>query len=1050
MRKLFSRSGLGRSRGTALVITLALVVLLAVVIVAFLARSMMNRQIEASGASRINADLLALSSLEAVVGDLRQEMLAGSTAATVGGITVMYPATRAAVLPWRKLAVASMETDTNFANLFKQSLAGVAFFPSAAPYGQNGATPLIQGASSVTTATASANGRIIGANRWNAPNLLSGGGFSSSNGLPAWIYVSRAGILPSQTWSSTWADSSETNDACVVGRFAYNVYFTGGLLDANVAGAPALGFSTAEIQTLKRSLAGIDLTNIPGITAQGVANLVAWRNAASAASKSAFLNYATNVGPRAGFIQPATGDHVFTSRQDLITYVTQQGGTDITTNALPFLTHFTRSLNVPSVSPATVTTTNVFAANVRFPATLPTGSTLTHYWLDGTTSSTPVKANEQFLRNRFPLSRLAWLGMDGPASGVTDDMIQKCFGLKWNPGLHAWDYVGPAGTAVQSKVETLGEVAAEVVPREPNFFELLQAAILQGSLGKTAGDPAVANHDTMCRTADIDVDMTLQVIRIGANIIDQYDADSYPTLIRYQSLSTLETYAGVENLPYINRVFDTAYRPNTPADPKRKMLGAWYEFEIWNPHQSATFVPAKLRIVGSGVSCLFSTVVVGSSTTTQNSAQRDLSTDYVAFDNAAFVNPTLLSQANSTCANPPAEITPLTISGLLAGIDNLPDKDLTGVPTDPDVTSSGALPQNFVSFQLQYQLPNNGPFVTYQTVRNLDQSMRSGASANYTTTGTNRSYIFKSDPRNVRFGAGKGDARAPGLTMRAILTPPVNDPADGRFCTMGYIASPGWTLMAGSSTPTAKVYMAALANNSAANLGNYKSPDGVLRLADAGLVPTLNPFATDPLSVSARPVMLNHAFNSVADMGYAFRDEPWKTLDFFTANSADAVLLDYFCVDDAPSLTAGKINPNTAHPEILKGLLSGAVYSEASNTTVPPAQITAWSAAATTMSAANQLRDLSDLVTQLASTDTNNYSFLKIERESCVRAMAPVSDTRTWNVLIDLVAQTGRFGKAVTSADRFTVEGEQHYWLHLAIDRYTGKVIAQQYEVVQE
>ena len=30
-------------------------------------------------------------------------------------------------------------------------------------------------------------------------------------------------------------------------------------------------------------------------------------------------------------------------------------------------------------------------------------------------------------------------------------------------------------------------------------------------------------------------------------------------------------------------------------------------------------------------------------------------------------------------------------------------------------------------------------------------------------------------------------------------------------------------------------------------------------------------------------------------MGYVFRDLPWKNLDFFTPESADAALLDLFC-----------------------------------------------------------------------------------------------------------------------------------------------------------
>jgi hypothetical protein len=32
----------------------------------------------------------------------------------------------------------------------------------------------------------------------------------------------------------------------------------------------------------------------------------------------------------------------------------------------------------------------------------------------------------------------------------------------------------------------------------------------------------------------------------------------------------------------------------------------------------------------------------------------------------------------------------------------------------------------------------------------------------------------------------------------------------------------------------------------------------------------------------------------------------------------------------------------------------------------------------------------------------------------------------------------------------FFVEGEQHYWIHVAIDRFTGKVLDKQIEVVNE
>ena len=48
--------------------------------------------------------------------------------------------------------------------------------------------------------------------------------------------------------------------------------------------------------------------------------------------------------------------------------------------------------------------------------------------------------------------------------------------------------------------------------------------------------------------------------------------------------------------------------------------------------------------------------------------------------------------------------------------------------------------------------------------------------------------------------------------------------------------------------------------------------------------------------------MLNRPFRNVGELGYAFRDLPWKTLDFFSDKSADAGLLDIFTINDGPAL----------------------------------------------------------------------------------------------------------------------------------------------------
>ena len=67
-----------------------------------------------------------------------------------------------------------------------------------------------------------------------------------------------------------------------------------------------------------------------------------------------------------------------------------------------------------------------------------------------------------------------------------------------------------------------------------------------------------------------------------------------------------------------------------------------------------------------------------------------------------------------------------------------------------------------------------------------------------------------------------------------------------------------------------------------------------------------------------------------------------------------------------------------------------------------------------------------------------------------VRAFSDACQTRTWNLLIDVIAQTGHYPPGETDLKKFVVEGEERYWLHVAIDRFTGQVLDKQIEVVKE
>jgi hypothetical protein len=237
----------------------------------------------------------------------------------------------------------------------------------------------------------------------------------------------------------------------------------------------------------------------------------------------------TNVSAAAtnGFLTPRPGDRNLLNRQDLIT-LARSGAYGITTNALPYLTTFTRTLNSPSWTPTNASGTAVnYAANRdsasaanRFLPNVRVASAFTR--ADGT----PSQIGEPLLKTRFPLSRLAGIGrtgvnttgtttlLNGAPSAATAATIQRDFGLVWS--IDRWRYAGPSGSTALTTIATLGSVSG----REPNFFELLKASILSGSLGRTAGTSWMPNSTIFDAYTDD------QIIQIGANIIDHYDGDS--------------------------------------------------------------------------------------------------------------------------------------------------------------------------------------------------------------------------------------------------------------------------------------------------------------------------------------------------------------------------------------------------------------------------------------------------------------------------------------------------------------------------------------------
>ena len=270
----------------------------------------------------------------------------------------------------------------------------------------------------------------------------------------------------------------------------------------------------------------------------------------------------------------------------------------------------------------------------------------------------------------------------------------------------------------------------------------------------------------------------------------------------------------------------------------------------------------------------------------------------------------------------------------------------------------------------------------------------------------------------------------------------------------------------------------------------YADNDGVTRPADAiypGAAST--PGASVPYSTTSyRPIMLNRPFRNVGELGYAFRDLPWKTLDFFTNKSADAGLLDIFCINDGPQATtkyngtdfgnvvptmvAGKVNldsvyldpNNSALAPVGQPILAGAIWDDSSSNPPTVVAIGSGDQTAQTMTSrlvsatsATPMQNKSELITRSAlpttvlPTAANDKQSVKAQREVVARAVSSVAQTRVWNVVIDVVAQTGHFKvNATRLKNDFVVEGEQHYWVHVAIDRFTGQVLDKQVEAVKQ
>jgi hypothetical protein len=321
----------------------------------------------------------------------------------------------------------------------------------------------------------------------------------------------------------------------------------------------------------------------------------------------------------------------------------------------------------------------------------------------------------------------------------------------------------------------------------------------------------------------------------------------------------------------------------------------------------------------------------------------------------------------------------------------------------------------------------------------------------------------------------------------------------------------------------------------------YSDPDDVVRRA-SGAHASVGGFAgnqglpmsksgSDPsASAENRPVVLNRPFQSVGEMGYAFRGSPWKNLSFSTAESGDAALLDVFCISEPPPipvtgqtsastnfvessqpLVAGKVNLNTRQQPVLRALLSGALKDETSKSVVlsrNEASEVAYTLIRRTMGILpwlGPLTNVAELVGKLFAKDAGEEAFAKIlpvytskvprtrtepdrnpdmakgldsvswhftgfsedlvkpgvladskdwkvhrRQEAILRSLAGAGQTRVWNLMMDVIVQSGQIPTGGRNFADFVRNGESRAWIFLAIDRFTGELLDKRIEMVTE
>jgi hypothetical protein len=722
----------------------------------------------------------------------------------------------------------------------------------------------------------------------------------------------------------------------------------------------------------------------------------------------------------------------------------------------------------------------------------------------------------------------------------TDANILKYFGLIWDTTNERWNYTSPSGGSLATSIATLGTLTTT---REPDFFELLQAGIINNSLGDAAssdpGLPLVHQQSKM-----------LHILTIGANLIAQSRVDSYPVRIACNVGGTTMEAVGMPRLPCLNSLAACPIGGTGLTGGVNWLLipNLWDPFrDTWDlteanagntgnkPLSTPGYLRPSVRITIKG-NVTFAAANVSQSgsvdpgsifplqppiSTGNFNASLTLATGSNAFGRDGLLNAVRLG--TNDISGPPSLLDPTQSPPLLTTVAQWyrvhpPTNDTStyrGTPADDYVVFGLRLPGALIlptsiifgrkpvlilqpGFQvsLDYQSPN-GNWYSYSFLQGINDNANPPITwitagprgpltigTSYSEYGVNLALpplpsalptvinlgplpvgtptpwndvtgalvhapmFAKSDPRSIRYNSMIGVVN--------VTNPPLSFNSAGIIGSIwpNPYATPPPMLPSGFPAPTATP------NPNPATLGD-NVPAGTAANPYNEFIP---PLQTVSVGDSWRPVMMNRPFRSVGEMGYAFRDQPFRTLSFSAVNSPDAGLLDLFSVNDytdSAGTRGGVVSLNSRQAPALAAVLTSTITREdtpRNNAGTSPSPSPLASPAANNVATSLTLSTITTpvvnragLVNLIANETGLTGAVPKTQRESIARALGEVDQTRTWNLLIDVIAQSGRYPPNAASFENgFVVAGEQHYWVHVAIDRFTGRVIDKQIEVVNE